>query len=105
MAGPSGGGGPEGQDNREVTPPPLTKEQIEGNLSALRDTRVVKGKEVVDDNLRNPFKEALKKPLTCRIIEFSCPKYKMPTNIKLYDWTTDMEDHLGRFASAANSGE
>ncbi|GKF35255.1 hypothetical protein Tco_0108455 [Tanacetum coccineum] len=29
----------------------------------------------------------------------------MPTNIKLYDRTIDPEDHLGRFASAANSVE
>ncbi|GJW81225.1 reverse transcriptase domain-containing protein [Tanacetum coccineum] len=29
----------------------------------------------------------------------------MPLNIKLYDSTTDPEDHLIRFASAANSGE
>ncbi|GJY04563.1 hypothetical protein Tco_0370503 [Tanacetum coccineum] len=121
MAGPTGGEGPEGQDDREVTPPPLTKEQIEGHLSALRsiikdhnkknktdpiqldfdedntatkDTRIVKGKEVVDDDLRKPFKEALKTPLTRRIIEFAGLEYKMPTNIKLYDGTTNPEDHL-----------
>ncbi|GJZ31996.1 reverse transcriptase domain-containing protein [Tanacetum coccineum] len=29
----------------------------------------------------------------------------MPANIKLYDGTTDPEDHLSRFASTANSGE
>ncbi|GJV67422.1 hypothetical protein Tco_1482931 [Tanacetum coccineum] len=29
----------------------------------------------------------------------------MPTNIKLYNGTTDSEDHLNRFASAANSEE
>ncbi|GJV41999.1 hypothetical protein Tco_1420439 [Tanacetum coccineum] len=29
----------------------------------------------------------------------------MPANIKLYDRTTDPEDHLSRFSSAANSGE
>ncbi|GJR69425.1 hypothetical protein Tco_0015490 [Tanacetum coccineum] len=78
MAGPSEGGGPEIQDDREVTPPPLTNEQIEGHLSALR----------------KPFKEALKIPLTFRIIEFAVPEYKMPTNIKLCDGTTDPEDHL-----------
>ncbi|GJV72758.1 reverse transcriptase domain-containing protein [Tanacetum coccineum] len=132
MSGPSEGGGPGVQDDREATPPPLTKEQIEGHLSALRsiikehnrknktypiqldfdeediaakDTRIVKGNEVVDDDLRKPFKEALKTPLTRRIIEFAGPEYMMPTNIKLYDGTTDPEDHLGRFASAANSGE
>ncbi|GJZ39994.1 hypothetical protein Tco_0586557 [Tanacetum coccineum] len=121
MAGPTGGEGPEGQDDREVTPPPLTKEQIEGRLSALRsiikdhnkknktdpiqldfdedntatkDTRIAKGKEVVDDDLRKPFKEDLKTPLTRRIIEFAGLEYKMPTNIKLYDGTTNPEDHL-----------
>ncbi|GJV97102.1 reverse transcriptase domain-containing protein [Tanacetum coccineum] len=29
----------------------------------------------------------------------------MPENIKLYDGTTDPEDHLSRFSSLANSGE
>ncbi|GKD99780.1 hypothetical protein Tco_1387764, partial [Tanacetum coccineum] len=29
----------------------------------------------------------------------------MPANIKLYNGTTDPEDHLSRFSSAANSGE
>ncbi|GKB82060.1 reverse transcriptase domain-containing protein [Tanacetum coccineum] len=132
MATPSEGEGPEVQDDREVTPPPLTKEQIEGHLFALRsiikyhkrknktdpirldfeeediaarDTRIVRGKEVVDDDLRKPFKETLKTPLTRKIIEFVGPEYKMPTNIKLYDESTDPENHLGHFASAANSGE
>ncbi|GJW62128.1 hypothetical protein Tco_0111463 [Tanacetum coccineum] len=121
--------GSEAQDDQETTPSPLTKEQIEGHLSALRsiikdhnrknktepirldfdeednavkDTRIVKGKEVVDDDLRNPFKEALKTPLTRRIIEFAGPEYKMPSNIKLYDGIAYPEDHLGRFASATN---
>ncbi|GJU31590.1 hypothetical protein Tco_1175179 [Tanacetum coccineum] len=121
MVGPVEGGRPEGQDDREVTPPPLKKEQIERHLSALRsiikdhnrlnktdpiqldfdeddtttkDTRIIKGKEVVDDDLVNPFKEALKTPLTRRIIEFVGLKYKIPNNIKLYDGTTDPEDHL-----------
>ncbi|GJR76607.1 reverse transcriptase domain-containing protein [Tanacetum coccineum] len=132
MAGLTEGGGPEGQDDREANPPPLTKEEIEGHLSVLksiiqdhnrrnkanpvrldfeledtkvRDNRIVKGKEVVDDDLKKPFKEALKTPLTHRIIEFAGLEYKMPTNIKLYDETTDSEDRLSRFASAANSGE
>ncbi|GKC14783.1 hypothetical protein Tco_1011565 [Tanacetum coccineum] len=108
------------------------KEQIEGHLSALssiikdhnrknktdpiqldfdedntvmKETCIVIGKEVVDDDLRRPFKEALKTPLTRKIKEFAGLKYKMPTNIKLYDGIIDPEDHLGRFASAANSVE
>nr|GEY33994.1 reverse transcriptase domain-containing protein [Tanacetum cinerariifolium] len=110
----------------------LTKEHIEGHSFALRsiikdhnrknktnpiqldfdeedtmakDTSIVKRKEVVDDDLGKPFKEALKTPLTRRHIEFIGPKYKMPTNIKLYDGTTDPEDFLGHFASATNSRE
>ncbi|GJV06723.1 hypothetical protein Tco_1344379 [Tanacetum coccineum] len=109
-----------------------TKAYIEGHLSALkslikdhnkrnttnpirlnfevedtevRDNRIVKGKAVVDDDLKKPFKEALKTPLIRRIIEFAGSKYKMPANIKLYDGNADPEDHLSRFASAANSGE
>nr|GEU73502.1 hypothetical protein [Tanacetum cinerariifolium] len=132
MAGLTEGGGPEGQDDQEVTPPPLMKELIEGHLSALtsiikvhnrknkidpikldfdeddttkKDTHIAKGKEVVDDNLRKPFKEALKTPLTCRIIEFAGPKYKIQNNIKLYQRTTDPKDHLGLFANAANFDE
>ncbi|GKE05790.1 hypothetical protein Tco_1397808, partial [Tanacetum coccineum] len=85
MAGSVEGGGPGDTDDREETPPPLTKEQIEGHVSALKslvkshnrknkgdpirldfemvDTEVqghtvVKGKEVMDEDLRKPFKEA-----------------------------------------------
>ncbi|GKE40847.1 hypothetical protein Tco_1464252 [Tanacetum coccineum] len=126
MAGPIEGGGPEGSDDREETPPPLTKEQIEGHVSALKSLikshnrknigdpirldfemgtelqghNVVKGKEVMDEDLIKPFK-----PFTRRIIEFAGLEYKMPNNIKLYDGTTDPEDHLSCFAGAANSGE
>ncbi|GJW47778.1 reverse transcriptase domain-containing protein [Tanacetum coccineum] len=132
MAGLVEGGGPEGTNNREETPPPLTKEHIEGHVSALKsllkshnqknkgdpirldfetedtevqDHNIVKGKEVIDEDLRNPFKEARRTYLTRRIIEFAGPEYKMPNIIKLYDGTTDPENHLSCFASAANSGE
>nr|GEX10246.1 hypothetical protein [Tanacetum cinerariifolium] len=116
MAGPIEGGGPEGSDDREETPPPLTKEQIEGHVSALKSLikshnrknkgdpirldfemveieiqghTVVKGKEVMDEDPRKPFKEGRRTPFTRRIIEFAGPEYKMPNNIKLYDGTTD----------------
>ncbi|GKD28610.1 reverse transcriptase domain-containing protein [Tanacetum coccineum] len=52
-----------------------------------------------------PFEIKEDLTLHSRIIEFAGPEYKMPTNIKLYDGTADPEDHLGRFASAANFGE
>nr|GEX68512.1 hypothetical protein [Tanacetum cinerariifolium] len=44
-------------------------------------------------------------PFCSRIIKFASLEYKMPTNVKLYDGTIDLEDHLSRFASAANSEE
>ncbi|GKG10633.1 hypothetical protein Tco_0342033, partial [Tanacetum coccineum] len=114
----------------EAAPPVRT--QIEGHLSALKSLlkehngrrnvspirlnfddeenwakrqTVVTGKEVGDADLSRPFKEAVKTPLTRRIIEFSGPEFKMPANIKLYDGTIDPEDHLSRLSSAANSGE
>ncbi|GJR25957.1 reverse transcriptase domain-containing protein [Tanacetum coccineum] len=131
MTSPTRGGDPEGRDDREGTPP-LTKEQIEGHISAMKsiikehnkrnkanpirlnfetedqdpkEDRIVKGREVDDDDLSKPFKETLKTPFTRRIIEFSGPEYSMPTNIALYDGSTDPADHLNRFVGAANSGE
>ncbi|GJQ95193.1 RNA-directed DNA polymerase, eukaryota, reverse transcriptase zinc-binding domain protein [Tanacetum coccineum] len=69
------------------------------------EDRIVKGKEIDDEDLSKPFKEALKTPFTRRIIEFSGPEYSMPTNIALYNGSTDPADHLNRFVGAANSGE
>ncbi|GKA68400.1 reverse transcriptase domain-containing protein [Tanacetum coccineum] len=118
MTGPSEDGGPEVQDDREATPPPLTKEQIEGHLSALRsiikdhnrnnktdlihldfdeedtavkDIRIVKGKKVVDDDLKKPFKETLKTPLTRRIIEFAANsgEWPMPVWCRMFQQTLD----------------
>ncbi|GJZ31999.1 reverse transcriptase domain-containing protein [Tanacetum coccineum] len=71
----------------------------------VQGRNVVKGKEVTDEDLRKPFKKARRTPFTLRIIEFAGLEYKMPNNIKLYDGTSDPEDHLSRFAGAANSGE
>nr|GEZ72327.1 reverse transcriptase domain-containing protein [Tanacetum cinerariifolium] len=46
MAGLVEGGGPEGTDDREETPPPLTKEHIKGHVSALKSL-------IKSDNQRN----------------------------------------------------
>ncbi|GKE46783.1 hypothetical protein Tco_1478041, partial [Tanacetum coccineum] len=98
-------------------PKSLVKEHNSlGNVSPIRlnfdedrdntGTRtIVTGKKVGDTDLKRPFKETVKTPLTRRIIEFAGPEFKMPTYIKFYDGTADLEDHLSRFASAANSGE
>ncbi|GJT89553.1 hypothetical protein Tco_1078398 [Tanacetum coccineum] len=132
MTSPARGGAPEGQDDREGTPP-LTKEQIEGHISAMKsiikdhnkrnkanpirlnfeiedqdpnEDRIVKGKEIDDEDLSKPFKETLKTPFTRRIIEFSGPEYSMPQpNIAFVTRVHRSTDHLNRFVGAANSGE
>ncbi|GKE07980.1 hypothetical protein Tco_1411531 [Tanacetum coccineum] len=118
MAGPVEGGGPEGTDDREETPPPLTKEQIEGHVSALKslikshnrknkgdpicldfetedtetqDHNIAKGKDVVDEDLRKPFKEARRTPFTRRIIEFAANlgEWPMPVWCRMFQQTLD----------------
>ena len=64
-----------------------------------------KGKATIGDDLRKHYKEMIKSLFTKRIIEFSAPKHKMPTNLKLYDGTTDPDDHINRFTGAGNHEE
>nr|GEX72785.1 hypothetical protein [Tanacetum cinerariifolium] len=97
MAGSDEGGGLEGTDDREETPPPLTKEQIKGHVSALKSLIKSHNRKNKGDPIRLNFET--------EDTEFAGPEYKIPNNIKLYDGTTDPEDHLSRFASAANSRE
>nr|GEW41088.1 reverse transcriptase domain-containing protein [Tanacetum cinerariifolium] len=109
-----------------------TKEKIEGCLSAHRslikehnsrgnvspirlnfdkdndETRIraiVTRKEIAYVDLKKPFKETTKTLLTQIIIEFAGLEFKMSTNVKLYNGSNDLEDHLSRFCSAANSEE
>ncbi|GJZ87033.1 hypothetical protein Tco_0658643 [Tanacetum coccineum] len=118
MTEPSGGG-MDDRHEREGTPPPLTKEQIEGHISGikfiikdynrqnnadpirldfgtdnilLKEGRVARGKEVGKEDLSKPFKE----PLTRRIIEFTGPKYIMPTNNHL--WTVETGPRVFRMS-------
>ncbi|GJS43344.1 hypothetical protein Tco_0568387 [Tanacetum coccineum] len=64
------------------------------------DDNIVGGAKVKYDNLRKPFKEALKSPFILRILEFSTPKQKMPTNVKIYDRSTNSDDHISHFFRA-----
>ncbi|GKE35199.1 hypothetical protein Tco_1454521 [Tanacetum coccineum] len=61
--------------------------------------------EEVDEDIRKPYKEVLKSPFTRRIIEFSAPSHRMPANLKIYDGSTDLDDHITHFVGAANQGE
>nr|GEV09761.1 reverse transcriptase domain-containing protein [Tanacetum cinerariifolium] len=107
--------GPEGTDDREETPPPLTKEQIEGHVSALKslikshnrknkgdpirldfktkdtkvqDHNIVKGNEVIDEDLKKPFNKSRRTPFTRRIIEFA-GEWPMPVWCRMFQQTLD----------------
>ncbi|GJR47974.1 hypothetical protein Tco_1316077 [Tanacetum coccineum] len=58
-----------------------------------------------DEDLNKLYKEVLKSPFTRRIIEFSAPNHWMPTNLKICNGSTALDDHITRFVGAANQGE
>nr|GEW58700.1 hypothetical protein [Tanacetum cinerariifolium] len=97
----------------EATPSGVPEDNVETPLTTVtpsaRESNKgpdgLTGKEIVDADLKRPFKEAVKTSSTQRIIKFADLDFKMPANIKLYDKTTDPEDHLNRFSSATNSEE
>nr|GEW29323.1 hypothetical protein [Tanacetum cinerariifolium] len=114
---------PTNKTTKKETPNQNTTDQsiIEGHLSALkellkepgekqrkggRDKPKDKGKAAaIDDDLRKPSKEVLKCPFTKRIIEFSAPGHRLPTNAKIYDGTCDLKDHITRFTGMGNQRE
>ncbi|GJU99105.1 hypothetical protein Tco_1328376 [Tanacetum coccineum] len=57
------------------------------------------------EDLQKPFNEILRSPFTWRTIEFLAPKHLMPINLKIYDESTDSNDHINRFVGAENQGE
>nr|GEW85210.1 reverse transcriptase domain-containing protein [Tanacetum cinerariifolium] len=59
----------------------------------------------VDDDLKRQYNKVLESPFTRWIIEFSAPSHRMPTNLRVYDGSTDPDDHISRFVGAANQGE
>nr|GEU61937.1 reverse transcriptase domain-containing protein [Tanacetum cinerariifolium] len=75
----------------------------EGVVKARTDGKGVEEKDEVD--LQKPYKEVLKSSFTRRIIEFSTPSHRMPTNLKIYDGFTDSDDHVTHFMGAANQEE
>ncbi|GJX04610.1 hypothetical protein Tco_0190526 [Tanacetum coccineum] len=66
----------------------------------------MRGRQTLEDgDLQNPFKEVLRSPFTRRIIEFLASKHMILANLKVYDGSTNPDDHLSRFVVAANQGE
>ncbi|GJU19855.1 hypothetical protein Tco_1153197 [Tanacetum coccineum] len=58
-----------------------------------------------DEDLKKSYKEVMKSSFARRIIEFSAPSHRMPTNLKIYDGSTNPDDHITRFVGAANQRE
>nr|GEU58453.1 reverse transcriptase domain-containing protein [Tanacetum cinerariifolium] len=60
---------------------------------------------MADEDLSKPFKKVLKCPFTKQITKFSTPWHKLPTNAKIYDGTSNPEDHITQFTCMGNQGE
>ncbi|GJR00256.1 hypothetical protein Tco_0523240 [Tanacetum coccineum] len=80
------------------------KSIIEGHVSALKEL------------LKEPSNQDLIKPMLLdvddiqddgdeRIVKFSSPGHRLPSNAKIYDGTGDSEDHIGQFVGIGNQGE
>ncbi|GJU14886.1 hypothetical protein Tco_1142852 [Tanacetum coccineum] len=69
-----------------------------------KEDRIVKGREVDDNDLSKPFKETLKTPFTRRIIEFSGPEYSMQPAIAHCNDGSTTRIHLNRFVVASELG-
>ncbi|GJZ85483.1 reverse transcriptase domain-containing protein [Tanacetum coccineum] len=84
-----------------MTEPPTSKEQIKGIENTTEWRSIQTGIEVVDADLKRPFKETVKTSLTRRIIEFAGQSNKNTDNIKIvfdrYDGSWNIA--LYRFAS------
>ncbi|GJR74527.1 reverse transcriptase domain-containing protein [Tanacetum coccineum] len=99
--------------NQTEIPDPKTAEGqsvIEGDEISDDDEIAIvkKNKEnemSANDELSKPFKAASKCPFTKRIINFTAPNHRMPTNAKIYDGTSDPADHITRFTGMGNSAE
>ncbi|GJZ73515.1 hypothetical protein Tco_0637661 [Tanacetum coccineum] len=71
-----------------------------------KEKGVDKGDGVLnDEDLQKPFKEVLRSPFTRRLIEFSAPKHLMSTILRIYDGSTDPDNHISRSVGVANQGE
>ena len=86
---------------------PIKPIQLDFDDGESQDDGAKKAEEEPVDDLSKAFKAASKSPFTRWSIDFSGPKnarYLMPSHIKLYDGSTDPDDHITRFEGAANQG-
>ncbi|GJX08493.1 hypothetical protein Tco_0196425 [Tanacetum coccineum] len=94
---------PAGASDYQRLKGPSTRPKAQGSNKG-KDNNKGSGEEK-DEDLNRPYKEVLKSPFTRRIIEFSAPNHWTPTNLKIYDGSTDQNDYITRFVGAANQGE
>nr|GEX65289.1 reverse transcriptase domain-containing protein [Tanacetum cinerariifolium] len=91
---------------KELLKEPSNRNLIKPMLLDFDDIQDVSDDEVQDDvkGKTKVDEEDLSK-LFKRIIKFSSPGHRMPTNVKIYDGTGDPKDHVGRFVGIGNQGE
>ncbi|GKF81228.1 hypothetical protein Tco_0239830, partial [Tanacetum coccineum] len=75
--------------------------ESEGSARGHWKSKPKKQKSSVEDDLSQPWMCEETYPFTPRICYFDFPKTRMPSHIKTYDESKDLEDHLKIFQEAA----
>ncbi|GKB09003.1 hypothetical protein Tco_0837315 [Tanacetum coccineum] len=77
--------------------------ESEGSAGGHRKSRLKRKKSNIEDDLSQPWVCEETYPFTPRIRYFDFPKTRMPSHIKTYDGSEDLEDHLKIFQAAAKT--
>ncbi|GJS41729.1 hypothetical protein Tco_0566772 [Tanacetum coccineum] len=75
--------------------------ECEGSAGGYWKSKPKKQKSSLEDDLSQPWVCEETDPFTPRIRYFDFPKTRMPSHIKTYDGSKDLEDHLKIFQAAA----
>ncbi|GKD57533.1 reverse transcriptase domain-containing protein [Tanacetum coccineum] len=77
--------------------------ESEGSAGGHWKSKLKSPKSSVEDDLSQPWVREETDPFTPRIRYFDFPKIRMPSHIKIYDRSEDLEDDLKIFQSAAKT--
>nr|GEV36038.1 reverse transcriptase domain-containing protein [Tanacetum cinerariifolium] len=77
--------------------------ESEGSAGRHWKSKPKKQKSSIEDDLSQPWVCEETDPFTPRIRYFDFPKTRMPSHIKTYDGSEDLEDHLKIFHAAAKT--
>nr|GEV01184.1 reverse transcriptase domain-containing protein [Tanacetum cinerariifolium] len=77
--------------------------ESEGSACGHWKLKPKRQKSSVEDDLPQPWECEETDPFTLRICYFDFPKTRMPSHIKTYDESKDLEDHLKIFQAAAKT--